>query len=215
MPLAFSVFPFFNTVFLGAIVRLTWVPVHVVWNRPILPDECAFNFLVIEPYQVALFVGIEFHEVYHEIIICRTIDCRQLSTHCCTFRYWVIKSFSSDEAQKQLAPDRWKPCPEHEQVQASCLFLLPAAPAPASVPYAPVAPAPAVTFSAAPVVPSPTPAAPAPVPAAPPTDPVPAAAAPPPVGVFDTLSDSIQSLNFAKKWLNIALPKIQFKILFN
>ena len=41
------------------------------------------------------------------------------------------------------------------------------------------------------------------------------------VVVGDTRSDSIQYLNFAKKndsfniWLNIALPKIQFEILFN
>ena len=38
--------------------------------------------------------------------------------------------------------------------------------------------------------------------------------------MFDTLSDSIQYLNFAKNdsfniLFNIALPKIQFKILFN
>ena len=40
------------------------------------------------------------------------------------------------------------------------------------------------------------------------------------VGVFDTLSDSIQCLNFAQMiqfniWFNIALLKIQFKISFN
>ena len=40
------------------------------------------------------------------------------------------------------------------------------------------------------------------------------------LGVFDTLSDSIQYLNLPKNdsfyiWFNIALPKIQFKILLD